>query len=215
MNGLILKDWYTLRQMGRTYLIAMACILVWAWTTKNPSVFTIFLVAYGLALVMTAASYDEMSRFNRYALTLPLTPKEVVRARYLFLMLLFVGLMTLGLLGGSGMMVLLGTKAEMSYGEFLITSCATDCVYLLVAAFLLPCIYRFGVEKSRFLFLVSYLAGFVCLWILAKLEPLEQCLSDMGKTGILCMLLAAGLLGLVCLVLSCKVSEKILEKKEW
>lgn len=37
MKGLILKDLYTLRQMGKIYLICMVCLVIWGLVTDNPT----------------------------------------------------------------------------------------------------------------------------------------------------------------------------------
>ena len=79
MKGLILKDLYTLRQMGKIYLICMVCLVIWGLVTDNPTMLSSLLLVYGLMLLITTASYDEASHFNRYALTLPLTPKKLVQ----------------------------------------------------------------------------------------------------------------------------------------
>lgn len=99
MKGLILKDLYTLRQMGKIYLICMVCLVIWGLVTDNPTMLSSLLLVYGLMLLITTAAYDEASHFNRYALTLPLTPKKLVQAKYLFALLLFAVMVTLGILG--------------------------------------------------------------------------------------------------------------------
>ena len=110
MKGLILKDLYTLRQMGKISLICMVCLVIWGLVSDNPTMLSSLLLVYGLMLLITTAAYDEASHFNRYALTLPLTHMKLVQSQYLFALLLFEVLVTLGILGGAGILPALGAQ---------------------------------------------------------------------------------------------------------
>lgn len=215
MKGLILKDLYTLRQMGKIYLICMVCLVIWGLVTDNPTVLSSLLLVYGLMLLITTASYDEASHFNRYALTLPLTPKKLVQAKYLFALLLFTVMVTLGILVGAGMLAVLGAKAEMGYGELLASTCSISCIYLMTIVFILPCIYKFGVEKSRFLFVATYLLVFAGFALLFSIDNMKTWLSGLSDRGFLSIGAVFGALAVVGLIVSYHISIRIVENKEW
>lgn len=215
MKGLILKDLYTMRQMGKIYLISMGCLVVWGLAVNNPSMLSSMLLVYGLMLLITTASWDEASHFNTYALTLPLSPKKLVQAKYLFALLLFAAMAVLGLVGGAGMIAALGAKAEMGYGELLASTASISCIYLMTVVVLLPCSYKFGVEKSRFLFVAIYLIVFACFAWLFGTDHLKSLLAGLESQGFAMILAGFGVLALIGLFISYRISVKILEKKEW
>lgn len=215
MKGLLLKDLYTLRQMGKIYLISMACLVAWGLVTGNPTMFSSLLLVYGLMLLITTSSYDEAARFNRYALTCPLTPKKLVQAKYLFALILFVVMVALGVLGGAGMIAVLGTKTDMGYGELLASTFSISCIYMMTAIVILPCIYKFGVEKSRFLFVAIYLIVFACFAFLFSIDNMKIWLSGLSDRDFLSAGVVFGVLTLVGLLVSYRMAVRIVENKEW
>ena len=215
MKGLILKDLYTLRQMGKVYLISMVCLMAWGMAVHNSTMFTSLLLVYGLMILITTASWDDVSHFNGYALTFPLSPQKLVQAKYLFALILFAAITVLGVLGGFGMTAALGAKSEIGYGEVVVSTLSISCIYLMTAVVVLPCNYKFGVEKSRFLFVAIYLIIFACFALLFSIDHMKQWLLNLGAREFMTGVAVFGVLTLLGMIFSYRISVRIMENREW
>ena len=98
-------------------------------------------------------NYDASSKADRYILTLPLTKKEVVKAKYIFIILAtFFG----AFLGTVLNIVLtyITTKTLIDLGMLLNTIFAGLLGIALVQAFQIPFIYKYGPEKGRLISII-------------------------------------------------------------
>lgn len=101
MKGLLLKDIYNMRKVGKQYLLILLFFTCYCFFLKNPSFFPMMTVMSFSMLVLTTMGYDEAAGFDKYALTLPLNREDLVRAKYLLLVLLLVFSFVLGMLGST------------------------------------------------------------------------------------------------------------------
>ena len=101
MKGLLLKDIYNMRKVGKQYLLILLFFTCYCFFLKNPSFFPMMTVMSFSMLVLTTMGYDEAAGFDKYALTLPLNREDLVRAKYLLLVMLLVFSFVLGMLGST------------------------------------------------------------------------------------------------------------------
>ena len=99
MIGLVLKDILVMRKTIRTYAMFLLFYLV--MTVLN--LFTISFTTAILQLIvmllpMSAFSFDEAAKWDRYALTFPLGRRALVSGRYLFALVMTVFAALCGLL---------------------------------------------------------------------------------------------------------------------
>ena len=84
MNGLLLKDWISLR----TSIVLVAIVFVFCTALFVPwgvsSVAFLIGIAMALLLPVNAMTLDTASRWERYVLALPLSRREILAARYQF-----------------------------------------------------------------------------------------------------------------------------------
>lgn len=157
MIGLLLKDLYTLRQYGKTMLFMLVFFGLISAGLDNPATFFEgFIILMSMMVTITSFSYDALAKWDHYALSLPLTRRDIVAGKYLLTVLFcFIGtalsfvistvVLTLKPVEGFGM-------TEHFYATAAIISAA-----LFFAGLLLPLTFRFGVEKSR-IFLIAIFA---------------------------------------------------------
>lgn len=209
MIGLLLKDLYTLRQYGKTMLFMLVFFGVISAGLDNPATFFEgFIILMAMMLTITSFSYDALSKWDRYALSLPVTRKEVVASKYLLSIVLC--------LIGTGLSFLISTavltiKPVEDFGitEHLYVTGAIVCAALFFAAILLPLTFRFGVEKSRIFMIAIFAAPTAMVIVLGKLKvpmPTEASLLNLAK------FLPAAVI--VLYLLSYLVSVRIFAKKE-
>lgn len=212
MKGLLIKDLCNLRQIAKQTLIVLAVLAAWCLFLNNSQIFSMMMIIYCMMLIFTAMSYDEMANFDKYALTLPVTRRDLVKTKYALLLILFAVGVLVGLLG-EGIFYLTRGGGEVSLTEHAISLFAVACLYLLAFAVLMPFIFRLGMEKARLLLALIFVAAFGLIYggvILARNTGIE--ITDQLVAGVV----AAGVvLAVAGFFLSYLISVNIVQKKEW
>ena len=165
MKGLLLKDWYILRNKGKMFLLIIPVYLIIALFEGN-GFFLYFCAVFAAMIPRTFASYDEHARWSCYTAALPMSKGQVVLARYIAAVLsLLYTLAILGVLHLVGSILLRQPTSltpllsQSSVMTDLPTSVSLMAVlFSLYTAFSMPCIYRFGMEKGRIMQMVLMLA---------------------------------------------------------
>ena len=215
MIGLLRKEYYLLENQMKSWLIVAAFLFIYACIMNGNSFLYMLTALIGIMSSMTVFSLDNACGWDTYANSLPLTRKDIVKARYLSVFLIDAGVTI-----GCGALVFLrylfiqeGSLADSMHSLFQILL-----VTVLMQLLVLPVIYKVGVEKAR----VVYMAVFLCLSIAligfsrledkgAVLDGLRLTLENIvsiGEWGVL-LLDAAGWF------LSLKLSVRIYEKHEF
>ncbi len=87
MTGLMLKDMYSLRTyfLKQLALMTVLYLAISVGLMKNFSFLSPMLTMSVVMMLISSFSVDEASRWDSYALTLPVTPRAIVGAKYLLL----------------------------------------------------------------------------------------------------------------------------------
>ncbi len=146
MTGLIRKDFLVMRKALKSYLLLVGFYIFLAYLDLFDYSFIITFVQVVLAVLpITAFAYDEQAKWDRYAMALPLGRRGVVRARYLFVLVLALLTMALGL-AGTGLLYLVRQADPL---EMFITLMVSSAIGLIIPAILLPLSYKLGAERAR------------------------------------------------------------------
>lgn len=146
MTGLIWKDLLVMRKTLKSYLLLMVVYAVLAYLDFFDYGFIITFVQMILAVLpISAFAYDELSKWDRYAMSLPIGRSRVVGARYLFTLLIVLGSLAFALLAGATVAVT--GKGDLM--EVLVSALTTLAAGLLIADVLLPLCYKVGPERAR------------------------------------------------------------------
>lgn len=210
MWGLIKKDLYVLKGYIGTLLLFLLCFS--ALAIQTPSMLFIGLMVLPYMAMTVTFSYDQNANFNSYALTLPITRREIVKEKYmlligtLFLMFLLTVLLT-GIVNyfqtGS---VSIMKIASIPFGTFL--------AMLSISLFQYPIIYKIGLEKGRIYTII------IAAIIAAIAGILGTQIGNTGMNSELILLFQKyGLWAIACIVLvgyyiSYRMSVRILQKKD-
>lgn len=214
MKGLLLKDIYNMRKVGKQYLLILLFFTCYCFFLKNPSFFPMMTVMSFSMLVLTTMGYDEAAGFDKYALTLPLNREDLVRAKYLLLVLLLVFSFVLGMLGRTLIGLFMQGDTEPILDQML--SVATVAViFLLVYATILPLVFKLGVEKARMMMMVCYIAVFAGIFIVFKLAVGLGASGELMEEKMMILVPAAVILTVLYLIGSYFVSIRIIRKREW
>ncbi|MDF2654538.1 MAG: hypothetical protein K0R19_1012 [Bacillota bacterium] len=158
MTGLLLKDFYSLRQYGKTMLFMLVFFAFLSAGMDNPaSFFEGFMIIMSMMMAIYSFSYDNLAKWDRFGLSLPVTRTEVVAGKYLLsLILCMLG----GILAFLLSSVILTFRPVEDFGlkEHLYSLVGVSAIGIFLFSILLPLIFKFGVEKSR-LFLIAIFAA--------------------------------------------------------
>ncbi len=158
MIGLLLKDFYTLRQYGKTLLFLLVLFSFIGIGMDNPAIFFEgFITMISMMMVIYSFSYDNLAKWDRFGLSLPVTRREMVASKYLLSLILCVIGAVLSFLLSS---LILYFKPVEDFGmmEHLMSLGAVITVIFIFFSILLPLIFKFGVEKSRLLLIAIFAA---------------------------------------------------------
>jgi hypothetical protein len=171
MKGLILKDLLNLKSTFKMLGVMIFVFAVIYIPQGNGFVFGMIILMFAM-MVVTTISYDDLAKWDAYALTMPVTRKEMVLSKYLVMALLNTLGVVLALIVGVVGSVIMGQSFST---EVLVT---IGVLYLIAFSFgslMVPLIYRFGTEKARIMMFLCALipTGLILLFTQIKI-PLPE-----------------------------------------
>ena len=194
MKGLLQKDFYLMRTLARSYAFILGVFFLISLTGVYDGTFLCtFLVLMCVMIPANTFSYDEQAKWDKYAVSLPAGRPGVVRAKYLFTLLVSLAALALATL----------LEAELS-------AVAPAGFGILMTAILLPLLFRFGSQRGR-LYLVLVVAVLTGGTVGGAMVLSE---AGLGASILLTLLAAAPLVGLVALVPSYFLSLRIYREKD-
>lgn len=215
MIGLLKKEYYLMEGQMKSWLIVAVFCFFYSYFMNADSFLFMLIILIGIMSTMTVFSLDKACGWDTYAISLPLTRKEIVEARYLFAFLIDIGVSLACCL----LMLLRGLiKGGVNLPESLHSLFQILLVTILMQLLLFPVIYKLGVEKARFV----YMAVFICLSLgvlgLSQLDDNGAVLAGIRINAEKIMQygeIAAVILAAAGLFLSLWLSVRIYEKKEF
>jgi len=141
MKGLILKDLFNLRKQAKIYSAFIVCYLAISVLNQNSYYIGSLVCMFCAMLPITALAFDERCKWDKFALSLPISRKDLVLGKYL------LGLITSVI--GAAIVFIFNLFSQMStVNNALFTLAILGCGIVLFS-FILPLMYKFGVEKGR------------------------------------------------------------------
>ena len=209
MKGLILKDFLNLKKYGRTLLLVIGFYLLFSLMMDSISFLSGMIVLLMAMSAVTSFSYDDMAKWDVYALTLPVSRKDMVLSKYILALLLAVLGSAISFLFGIGF----SFYKNQPMDEQLIIIAAVLAVALVFISVLFPLIYRYGVEKSRMFIMIIFAAptaAFIALSNTGIMMPQEEIARWEKVIGSLVWLVPAAVAALFWLsyLISCRIYMK-------
>lgn len=169
MIGLLIKDFYSLRQYSKTVLILLAFFALISTMVDNPAVFMEgFIIYMSLTMTITSFSYDALAKWDRYALSMPVGRKEVVASKYLLSVILCLGGAIVSFLISAAVLKFNPVEGFGMREQIYLTVGIIGTAFFF-SGILLPMIYKIGIEKARFLLVVVFGAPMAVLLVLSRL----------------------------------------------
>ena len=222
IKGLLKKDLYNLASYKTTLIIVVLfCGIAIIGTDAIYWGSVVIGIIVGM-ISLSTFSYDEMSKSNKYILTLPVTRKEIVLEKYV----LAIGATILGGILGFIVTLLVGNVMnylrpdnliDINIETLLATSVGGMFGISLIQSIQIPSIFKWGAEKGRIqmfivlfvLVIIGAIAGFLLkqAGLSVDIEKLESILNNFGLVALI-------LLSCLMYFISYKISYKIYKNKE-
>lgn len=145
MKGLLVKDFLVITRHLKFFLLLILVMAVLGGSSMAPVA-----ILLGAVLPMTAIAYDEQSNWSTLAAMMPYSKNDTVLSKYLLGYFCIAGITVLYLLA---QLVL----SALGYGNF--TESLSMLYFALLSGLLLlavntPILFKFGVQKGRFVFIL-------------------------------------------------------------
>lgn len=156
MKGLLLKDFYMLKNLRAFILFMVIFLIVSAFSSEN-----MFMLFYPCVLAgiipVSLLGYDERSKWDKYSLALPYTREQIVSAKYL--MGLFIQLTVL-VFAGVAQIFYMKNNGGFNGQGFLILFSTLSALSFFTSSISLPFMFKWGVEKGRMVYYI--MIGLAC-----------------------------------------------------
>ena len=199
MKALIKKDIFTVLKSMKVFLV----IIILFSIIPNFSASS-FAVVYASMLPLTALAYDERSKWDTLAATMPYSPWQIVGSKYALGYLGLAGSILLTLAAQAATR-LLGVAFDAASSESVLYAACTG---LMMTALSLPAAFRLGVEKGR-LMLTALLVCILAVVLLS--DRLTQVFS--ADTSAVSLRIAALIFFAAINAASIALSAKLYEKR--
>ena len=167
MQGLIIKDLLSLKNHWKqTLILFIGCLLI-CIALGNYLLCVLFVPIIISSSGITTFSTDEFFNTESYTLSLPLSRKQIVLAKYLFTFITILISLFLGALIYSLIDILISPGYNGLNAYMLFQLVLFECASVIVDFIFYPVIYKYGCEKSR---LVLMAIVMVVLGIMAILS---------------------------------------------
>ncbi len=203
MIGLIIKDLINLKKLSKIYLLLMAFYFIVGMAGGNQDMFSGMVVMLAVMIPITALSYDEKNKWDRYALTMPLMRGTIVLSKYVLGLIFLITAFILAFLSNI-------IFTETILYENLMINLTILSVGIMMMSFVLPIILKFGVEKGRILMMIVF---FTPVAIIAMLPKLGIPTPEQGTIEIFLKYLPVA--AIITYALSILISMSIYKKKEF
>lgn len=180
VKALVIKDLLQLKTYQKTLIVFIFIFMITAFVQSSADMISAMLVmmlTFGFGMFSLASfNYDEASKADKYILTLPVTKKDVVRAKYVLIILATVVGALIGMVAAL-VVSFIASQVKPDVVKELPNLYELLCVALggilgigCMQSIQAPCIYKWGAEKGRMMIflvvgVVAILIGIVAMLI--------------------------------------------------
>lgn len=217
MKGFLVKDFLILRNQWRTLVIILLCALFMSFTFEPTVVVSYMTLLSGLQALSTI-TYDELNRGFGFLMTLPASRKEYVWEKYLLSVIWTLFCMVLGVI----FCLVITVTTNNSTLSAVISDIPAVCIVILcmvslILSVMIPIRLKYGAEKGRIVMYFMFALTGAAVFLLMKFtgitpEIIGEKLSRVSGT-LIASVVAISII--IMLAISLKISERIMEKKEF
>lgn len=212
MKGLIVKDFTYIKNYWKTYLLAIILgIIPTALINYDPNFMLIISMLIIFIISINTFSFDKENNWNKYALTMPVSRRDIVRAKY---MLNIIGLLLGSILGF--LLTLIGNffyKIDLDFNSFINILIISMAFFLILSAIDLPTLFKWGTNKGK---IVLMIVLFTLIAIIFQIiEKAYNYILNISSIDTIKLNLLIILISILIYFISYKISLYIMSKKEY
>ena len=220
MKGLLIKDLKLMKNNGKNLLLVFLIIgAMMGIMTKELYAAVGYVTFIFTLFTVSTISYDEYDNGYPFLFTLPITRKQYVNEKYVFVLIMtsisfLVGLAAVGI-------QFFFLPSEESLTELILTYGVYTITVLILNDIMIPMKLKFEGEKGRFVIPIVFGGTMVLALIIGKLagmlsttlkEKFLLAVFNVGEYGLSAIVIAAAV---IVTIASWLWSRRILEKKEF
>ncbi len=217
LKGLVVKDFQTIKSYKSTVLFMIVIFIVCAFLNGDVTNFLpIFIPLCFEMLGISSFSYDNLANADKYLLTFPIDKKDIVKARYIYILMFTLLGTVLGFV-----LTLLVQRIKISnvpdkecLSNTLAIIIGSLIAMMFLQAFQISIMYKFGAEKGRIIQMIMIVAlmigvSFIATALMNVLNISLDSFIIILKNYLLAILgISVMMLYIVSFVISCKIYEK-------
>lgn len=216
MKGLIIKDLCVIKNQMRSLLLILVFFVFISIINKDAT-FTLFLVPfYMIMILITTFSYDEFNKWECYCNSLPLSRKEIVKAKYLLFNATSLIVLVLGILAS----IIVPNFIENTTFESIYASIIGVAFGIcLVISLLIPFYYKFGSQKGRIMLFLTITILALIIGIITSLDifnnvELMNIINSLNNLSLGMFTLLLIIVTVIIMTISYYISVRIYNNKE-
>lgn len=214
MKSLILKDLYNIGHNVKFMLFIMVIFAAVFIPTSGIEGYIFVCAVLCSMMIVTTFSFDDVSKWTRYAMITPISRKDLVLGKFIVLAVFCAMGSLFGMVVGTiGSAILKKISFDLvGIEKTLFLTLSAWAISLIFGSISIPLVFKFGAEKGRVLLLVSFIlpAG-IAFGIYKLLDTLGIVLTDHIIFVLLC---CSPLLALVWCYVMYQISYRIFAKQE-
>lgn len=210
MKSLILKDLYNIGHNIKRLPLILAILAV----INNPKSGVVGYISTCVIIcsmmVITTFSFDNISTWNKYAVIMPISRKDVVISKYIMLFIFSI----FGMIAGFFISTVIGVFfRNFIIKEVMLESIVSLFISMFLGSIIIPLLYKYGVENARFLIIICFvIPSFLLSWILKGMNRFNIQVPTELNLKILFSCLP--ILVIAFIILSINISYKIFKNQE-
>lgn len=207
IKGLIIKDLSNIKSYKTTLLFFLIIFSSASFLNGNVTTFMpIFITLCFGTVAVSSFSYDNLANSDRYILSFPVNRKDIVKARYIYVILLTIA----GAILGATVSIVLQTikTGNVNLMDCISTSLGSIFGIMILQIVQLPIMYKFGAEKARIIQMITVV---IIMSIIGFFIKISEGVFVIPKDYIILIL---GVMVILLYWLSYKISVKVYSKKE-
>lgn len=214
MKSLVLKDLLNIGHNAKSMLFILLVFAIALIPFSGVEGYIFVCAILCSMMIVTTFSFDDNSKWTRYAMIMPVSKKESVGGKFIALAIFCAVGSLFGLVVGSigGLISNKITLDLIGIGELLFLTLISWVIALIFGSMSIPLVFKFGAERGRVLLLVSFLipAG-ICFGVYQLLATLGVALTDQLVFILLC---CSPFLALAWCYVMYQISYRIFAKQE-
>lgn len=208
MRGLILKDLFILKQNYKTFFVLIIFFILAMFQNSSAASFTSVINAVFTMMITTTISYDNLAKWDKYALTMPITRKEMVLSKYICSIIFNL----IGLVLGIVIVFAMGiVRNNLNITEIFISAISSAIVMIIFISLMFPLVYKFGVEKFRIFLILIFMIPVFFILALRNMTNVGELIDK----WLIYIIISVPIIAVIGFVLSYFISIKIYENKEF